>query len=224
MTRVAVSGHFGLDRRRHIVDRARSSRDGRRGRAAADTRRSRAGDARRGVNEYSIEPCTRPAITARTPALQPRGVDVADVADEIVSDGRRRCPAVDAEQRDELVVDVLPERAHRDGRRREVALDADLDVVVRSASNGRPARATRTCAAAAARCRRHRRRQELLGARRQRALRQHRADAEVCGRRVSVSADARADQAARRRGSRNARSGRRRSAVSVGDSAKLSKP
>ena len=38
------------------------------------------------VSVYSTEPWTRPAIAVRTPALKPGGVDVADVADEIVAD------------------------------------------------------------------------------------------------------------------------------------------
>jgi len=59
---------------------------------------------------------------------QSRCVDVAGVADEIVAERGRRSGQIHAEKRDELIGDLLPERAKRHGRRRDVALDFHLHV------------------------------------------------------------------------------------------------
>ena len=50
-------------------------------------RGSSPGSHRARVSEYSTEPCTRPAIAVRKPALTPRACDVAVVADEVVARG-----------------------------------------------------------------------------------------------------------------------------------------
>src|SRR5207247_1609451 len=61
---------------------------------------------------------------------EPRRIDVADVAEEIMAEGRR-CGAgrVDAEERDELIAYTLPKRTHQHRCRRKVVFDLELHMV-----------------------------------------------------------------------------------------------
>ena len=142
--------------------------------------------AREGILNRTVHPLGNDGLHA---GRVPGGRDATAVCDEVVAERGGR------EQRDDLVVDLLAERPHgHGGRGSEVALDSRLQVQralghQRAAVHSRGKRPLRRQPDAGVR-----RRQELLGARRQRAQRDQRVHACVGGGRQHEG-DARAQQA-----------------------------
>ncbi len=165
-------------------------------RTAAGSRRRRASRRCARVSEYSTEPWTRLAIAVADAGAEAGRVDVADVADEIVAERPTARPA------------CRRRTASPADRRRAGGTRAATRWPTRCRARPRPPRGwcARPRADWPAIERRERalrrqpdavvdRRQELFGARRDRAAREHRADAEVLGG-LDRQLDARADQAA----------------------------